>query len=127
MSQVHLSHTMRFIPAVFMGSYDVKRDDIEKYSKCKFAAMKLATKFELLVMQCTNLNKGDRVECRATWTKLQCAFKLTPFKKNVTASNWQMEKYRTLLWRKPLSHLMHGLNQIFIQPISLGFEMACPK
>lgn len=81
MSQVHLSHTMRFIPAVFMGSYDVKRDDIEKYSKCKFAAMKLATKFELLAMQCTNLDKGDRVECRATWTKLQCAFKLTPLKK----------------------------------------------
>ena len=81
MSQVHLSHTMRFIPAVFMGSYDVKRDDIEKYSKCKFAAMKLATKFELLVMQCTNLDKGDRVECRATWTKLQCAFKRTPFEK----------------------------------------------
>ena len=54
---------------------------LKSTQKFKFAAMKLATKFELLVMQCTNLDKGDRVECRATWTKLQCAFKLTPLKK----------------------------------------------
>ena len=129
------SRTTRFISAIFMGSCDVKRDDTGKYLSYRFAAMKVASKFELLPMQCTNLDKGNRVECQATWTvecqatwtKLQCAFKRTPFKKNVTASNWQMEKYRTLLWRKPLSHLMHGLNQIFIQPISLGFEMACPK
>ena len=87
MSQVHLNHAMRFIPAIFMGSYDVKRDDIGKYLSYRFAAMKLASKFELLPMQCTNLDKGNRVECQATWTKLQCAFKRTPFKKNVTASN----------------------------------------